>query len=94
MKSLVTGGAGFIGSNLVDRLLELGHEVVCVDNEYSDVHDHFYWNEKAYNVKCDIRDYKSLKNCMTGVIMFFTLLLKQESNQQLKILLRLSVSTQ
>ena len=73
MKSLVTGGAGFIGSNLVDRLLELGHEVVCVDNEYSDVHDHFYWNEKAYNVKCDIRDYKSLKNCMTGVDYVFHL---------------------
>ena len=73
MKSLVTGGAGFIGSNLVDRLLELGHEVVCVDNEYSDVHDQFYWNEKAYNVKCDIRDYKSLKNCMTGVDYVFHL---------------------
>ncbi|GGD28156.1 UDP-glucuronic acid decarboxylase family protein [Sinisalibacter lacisalsi] len=29
---LVTGGAGFIGSHLVDRLIELGHEVTCVDN--------------------------------------------------------------
>ncbi|MCF7875015.1 MAG: NAD-dependent epimerase/dehydratase family protein [Candidatus Omnitrophica bacterium] len=32
MKVLVTGGAGFIGSHLCDRLLELGHSVLCVDN--------------------------------------------------------------
>jgi UDP-glucuronate decarboxylase len=32
---LVTGGAGFVGSHLIDRLLEAGHEVLCVDNLFT-----------------------------------------------------------
>jgi len=35
IRSLVTGGAGFIGSHLCERLIERGHEVVCVDNYYT-----------------------------------------------------------
>jgi len=35
MRILVTGGAGFIGSHLIDRLMEQGHEVICLDNYYT-----------------------------------------------------------
>ena len=71
MKSLVTGGAGFIGSNLVDRLLEMDHEVVVIDNEYSDVHEQFYWNPKAQNYKYDIRDYENTRQLYDGVDYVF-----------------------
>ncbi len=35
MRILVTGGAGFIGSHLIDRLMQAGHEVICLDNFYT-----------------------------------------------------------
>jgi len=57
MKYLVTGGAGFIGSNLVDKLISLGHDVICIDDESAECHEQFYWNDKAQNYKYDICDY-------------------------------------
>jgi UDP-glucuronate decarboxylase len=35
MRILVTGGAGFIGSHLIDRLMEQGHDVICLDNFFT-----------------------------------------------------------
>mgnify|MGYP001447908157 FL=1 len=69
--SLVTGGAGFIGSHIVEQLLSIGHEVVVVDNEYSD-NENFYWRDDTYNINIDITD-KSLKNAFTNVDYVFHL---------------------
>lgn len=38
-RTMVTGGAGFLGSHLVERLLEAGHEVLCVDNLFTGTRD-------------------------------------------------------
>lgn len=51
-KILVTGGAGFIGSNLVDRLVEEGHEVIVLDNLSSGSKENL--NKKAKFIETDI----------------------------------------
>ena len=70
--SIVTGGAGFIGSHIVEKLKQLDHMVVVIDNEYSD-NDNFHWRKDTLNVNIDITDYKGLKKAFTGADYIFHL---------------------
>ena len=71
MNCLVTGGAGFIGSNLVDKLIDLGNNVICIDNESAECHEQFYWNPKANNYKYDICDYNKIEHFFNGIDYVF-----------------------
>lgn len=73
MKSIVTGGAGFIGSHLVDRLVELGHEVIVIDNESAICHDQFYYNDNASYYLCDIAEYEEIRPLFKNVDYVFHL---------------------
>lgn len=54
---LVTGGAGFLGSHFIDRLLDLGHEVICVDNLFIGTKrniDHFHDHRRLEFMRHDV----------------------------------------
>jgi UDP-N-acetylglucosamine 4-epimerase len=69
MKILITGGAGFIGSNLVDHFLDLGYSVVCLDNlstGYEHNISHHFSNPNFIFIKGDIRDIETCKKAVNG----------------------------
>lgn len=70
MKALVTGGAGFIGSHIVDALIARGDEVVCIDDQSAPQNSMFYWNQRAHNIVGDIRDENLRKHYVDVDVVF------------------------
>lgn len=73
-KALVTGGAGFIGSHLVDALLSDGLEVVSADDYSSGKHDnlkHLLGVKEFTEAECDVTDYSALSKLYAGVDIVF-----------------------
>jgi UDP-N-acetylglucosamine 4-epimerase len=70
MKILITGGAGFIGSNLSEYFLNKGYKVVCLDN-FATGHRHniltFLKNSDYTLIEGDIRDLSDCQNAVEGV---------------------------
>ena len=76
MKTLVTGGCGFIGSHLAEQLLAQGHEVVILDNlscgRMANLHT-FGSNSKLCVVTADITDREQIAPAFTGIDWVFHL---------------------
>jgi UDP-glucose 4-epimerase len=76
MKSVVTGGAGFIGSHIVDLLIERGHDVMCLDNfESGNIRNtaHHQMNSRFTLLNADIRDKQAINNAFVGADYVFHL---------------------
>lgn len=68
---MVTGGAGFIGSHIVDRLLQDGHEVIVLDDFSTGKKENLPEHAHLDVVECDIRDFDALRKHMIGVDWVF-----------------------
>jgi UDP-glucose 4-epimerase len=74
MRAFITGGAGFIGSNLADALLESGHEVIVYDNFSTGQRQFVFHNLKNPNyrlIEGDVLDLKKLVKSMQSSEMVF-----------------------
>jgi dTDP-L-rhamnose 4-epimerase len=73
MKILVTGGAGFIGSHIVDELIKQGHYVRIFDNLEPQVHAQVpaYLNKDAEFIKGDVRDSLALEKAIKDIDVIF-----------------------
>ena len=73
MKALVTGGAGFIGSNVVKVLIEHGHDVSVLDNLSSGYRENLASFPQVEVVEGDVRDGEALARAMAGAEVVFHL---------------------
>jgi UDP-N-acetylglucosamine 4-epimerase len=74
MKILVTGGAGFIGSNLCEKLLESGNTVVCLDNFSTGKRENiepFFQNRRFMLIEGDIRSLETCREATAGIDYVF-----------------------
>jgi len=71
MKALVTGGAGFIGSHIVDRLLKDGNEVVVLDDFSTGHRSNLADNDKLTIVEGDISNADTVNEIMPGIDWVF-----------------------
>lgn len=73
MRFVITGGAGFLGSHLCDRLLQDGHEVICLDNLLTGSIDniaHLMGCERFRFLKHDVTEYIFLGEPIDGALHF------------------------
>lgn len=68
-KILVTGGTGFIGSHLVDKLIELGHQVLIIDNLSTGKRENI--NSKAKFLELDLGDFEKIRPVFKDVDFVF-----------------------
>jgi len=71
MRILITGGAGFIGSHLCDRLLQAGHDVIAMDNLMTGKVDniaHLAGNERFHFIKQDVTNYIFVEGNLDAVL--------------------------
>ncbi|TET37482.1 MAG: SDR family oxidoreductase [Planctomycetota bacterium] len=72
-RTLVTGGAGFLGSHLCEQLLDRGHEVICMDNFITGAEEnvaHLMNNEGFTLVKYDVTNYVNVSGALDYILHF------------------------
>src|SRR5205809_7935462 len=73
MRAVVTGGAGFLGSHLCDRLLEMGYDVLCIDNLITGNTDnivHLFADLRPNFVNHDVTEYLYVEGTVHAVLHF------------------------